>query len=77
MGELRTDKRLVLNKSETVIIHVRAHAKKAIYRFDEGEEYGNVERAANTLPNGEDMTTQNFWVNNSYILGQIKDIVEK
>lgn len=28
MGELRTDKRLVLNKSETVIIYVRTHAKK-------------------------------------------------
>lgn len=77
MGELRTDKRLVLNKSETVIIYVRTHAKKAIYRYNKGEEYGNVERVANTLPNGEYMTTQNFWINNSYILGQIKDIVEK
>ena len=56
------------NKSETEVIHVRPHATKAAYRFNNGEEYGNVERDANVLPNGEYMTTQSFWINNSYIL---------
>lgn len=60
------------NKSETKIIHVRPHATKAAYRFHNGEEYGNVERDANVLPNGEYMTTQSFWINNSYILEQLK-----
>ena len=60
------------NKSETEIIHVRPHATKAAYRFNNGEEYGNVERDANRLPNGEYMTTQSFWINNSYILKQLK-----
>lgn len=60
------------NKSETEIIHVRPHATKAAYRFNNGEEYGNVERDANMLPNGEYMTTQSFWINNSYILEQLK-----
>ncbi len=60
-------------KSETKIIHVRPHATKAAYRFSNGEEYGNVERAANMLPNGEYMTTQSFWINNSYILEQLSD----
>lgn len=60
------------NKSETEVIHVRPHATKAAYRFNNGEEYGNVERDANILPNGEYMTTQSFWINNDYILKQLK-----
>lgn len=64
------------NKSETEIIHVRPHAKKAAYRFNNGEEYGNVDRDANILPNGEYMTTQSFWINNSYILKILKCINE-
>jgi len=65
------------NKSETEIIHVRPHAQKAAYRFNNGEEYGNVERDANMLPNGEYMTTQSFWINNLYILNQIRKILEE
>ncbi|SDW39331.1 DNA mismatch repair protein MutH [Lachnospiraceae bacterium KHCPX20] len=60
------------NKSETEIIHIRPHAQKAAYRFNNGEEYGNVDRDANMLPNGEYMTTQSFWINNTYILKQLK-----
>ncbi len=64
------------NKSETEIIHVRPHATKAAYRFSNGEEYGNVDRDANVLPNGEYMTTQSFWINNTYILKQLKTLLE-
>lgn len=64
------------NKSETEVIHVRPHATKAAYRFNNGEEYGNVERDANMLPNGEYMTTQSFWINNNYILKQLKNLIE-
>lgn len=64
------------NKSETEVIHVRPHATKAAYRFNNGEEYGNVERDANMLPSGEYMTTQSFWINNSYILKQLKRLLE-
>lgn len=56
------------NKSETQIIHIRPHAQQAAYRFKNGDEYGNIERDANILPNGEYMTTQSFWINNSYII---------
>ena len=65
------------NKSETEIIHIRPHAQKAAYRFNNGEEYGNVDRDANMLPNGEYMTTQSFWINNDYILRQLKKNDEK
>lgn len=64
------------NKSETEIIHIRPHAQKAAYRFNNGEEYGNVDRDANMLPNGEYMTTQSFWINNTYILKQIKNLLD-
>lgn len=64
------------NKTDTEIIHVRPHATKAAYRFNNGVEYGNVERDANVLPNGEFMTTQSFWINNSYILEQLKNILD-
>jgi len=59
------------NKTETEVIHVRPHAQKAAYRLNNGEEYGNVDRDANELPNGEYMTTQSFWINNSYIMKQL------
>lgn len=64
------------NKSETQIIHVRPHAQKAAYRFRNGEEYGDIERDANILPNGEYMTTQSFWINNSYILKIIEGLLK-
>lgn len=63
------------NKKDTEIIHVRPHATKAAYRFNDGETYGNVERDANELPNGEYMTTQSFWINNTYIIKQIEKLL--
>lgn len=58
-------------KNDNEIIHIRPHADKAAYRFADGTEYGNVARDANELPNGEYMTTQSFWINNSYIIRQL------
>ena len=62
-------------KSETEVIHIRPHATKAAYRFKSGFELGNVDRDANMLPNGEYMTTQSFWINNSYILKQLTNML--
>lgn len=59
-------------KSDNAIIHIRPHAKKAAYKLHNGYERGNIERDANELPNGEWMTTQSFWINNTYILSQLK-----
>lgn len=53
------------------IIHVRPHATKAAYKLHNGFVKGNVKRDANPLPDGQWMTTQSFWINNSYILEQI------
>lgn len=59
-------------KRDNPIIHIRPHAKKAAYKLHSGYQQGNVETDANELPNGEWMTTQSFWINNSYILSQLK-----
>lgn len=62
----------LLSKTENKAIHVRPHSKQAAYRLHNGYEQGNIDRDANMLPNGEWMTTQSFWLNNDYILKQLK-----
>ena len=61
-------------KSNTHILHVRPHAQKAAYLID-GIKYGNgvLGRDTDILPNGDQMTKQCFWLNNDYILQQIKN----
>lgn len=58
-------------KSDNPIVHIRPHAQKSAYIFSDGDIIGNVNRDANELPDGQWMTTQSFWINNSYILGQL------
>lgn len=53
--------------SDHSILHVRPHADKAAYRFEDGTEIGNVEKDANELPDGRWMTTQCFWLNSEYL----------
>lgn len=59
-------------KADNPIIHIRPHSKQSAYKLHDGTIIGNVKRDANELPNGEYMTTQSFWINNSYILKQLK-----
>lgn len=61
-------------KSNTNILHVRPHASKSAYKID-GEKYGNgiLGKDTDELPNGDLMTKQCFWLNNSYVLKQIED----
>ncbi len=58
-------------KKDNRIIHVRPHAAKSAYKLD-GFVLGNIERDADELPSGECMTRQSFWINNSYLLGQLE-----
>ena len=54
-------------ESANPVAHVRPHAKKAAYRFEDGTEIGNVPRDASELPDGRWMTKQSFWFNRSYL----------
>ena len=60
------------HKSYNRILHIRPHASKAAYKLNNGFVTGDIHKDANELPNGEWMTTQSFWLNNSYILSQLK-----
>lgn len=59
------------NKESNKVIHIRPHAQKSAYKFEDGTEIGNVLRDANELPDGRYMTKQSFWLNNTYILSQL------
>ncbi|EHK2335059.1 restriction endonuclease [Clostridium perfringens] len=59
------------NKESNRVIHIRPHAQKSAYRFEDGTEIGNVSRDANELPDGRYMTNQSFWLNNTYVLSQL------
>ena len=53
------------------IIHIRPHAQKSAFKFKDGTIIGNLSNA-NELPDGQWMTTQSFWINNTYLLTQLK-----
>lgn len=60
------------NKGDNRILHIRPHAKQSAYKLNNGFKKGNLERDGDELPNGEWMTIQSLWLNNSYILSQLK-----
>lgn len=53
------------------VLHVRPHASKSAYLLHDGTSIGNIHKDAYKLPDGQWMTRQCFWLNNSYILKQI------
>ena len=56
-------------KSDSRIIHIRPHTQKRYYQFADGSIIGNGSLAdSDLLPDGQRMTKQSFWLNNTYIL---------
>ena len=53
--------------SDNGYVHVRPHSQKSAYKLHNGYRKGDILKDANELPNGEWMTTQCFWFNNTYI----------
>lgn len=60
---------------DTKIIHIRPHSQKSAYKLHDGFTKGDIEKNGDELPNGEWMTKQSFWLNRSYVLNQLKDIL--
>ena len=58
-------------KDDNPIIHIRPHAKKAYYKFDDYEDGNPAD--GNELPDGRWMTTQCFWLNNTYVKSILRD----
>lgn len=61
------------NKSESRVAHVRPHTKLSAYKFMDGTIIGDINKFAKPLPDGQWMTKQCFWLNNTYIEEQIKE----
>jgi len=64
-------------KNDNSIVHIRPHTDKRAYLFSNGDIIGNINKDANELPDGQWMTTQSFWINNSYILKQLNENIVK
>lgn len=63
-------------KNDHPISHVRAHSNNAYYKLEDGTQYGKGKLSdADELPDGRFMTKQCFWLNNTYILSVIKDLL--
>ena len=61
-------------KADNKIIHIRPHASKRYFKFDDGTILGDGnESHANELPDGRWMPNHSFWMNNDYIVSQIKE----
>ena len=63
-------------KNSHSISHIRPHASRAFYQLENGVTYGRGSLVdADELPDGRFMTKQCFWLNNSYVLSVIKDLL--
>lgn len=61
-------------KADNKIIHIRPHAQKRYFKFEDGTILGDgTESHANELPDGRWMPNHSFWMNNDYIVSQIKE----
>lgn len=58
-------------KSDNEIIHIRPHAQKSYYKLDDYEDGNPAD--GNELPDGRWMTTQCFWLNNTYVKSILRD----
>ena len=61
-------------KGDNRIIHIRPHAQRSFYVFEDGTTFGSGSiKDTDELPDGRRMTKQSFWLNNTYVLSQLKD----
>lgn len=61
-------------KKANSIIHVRPHTSKRFYKLDNEEIIGDGSYInGDELPDGRWITKQSFWLNNTYIVAQLKD----
>lgn len=60
-------------KGDNPIIHIRPHSPKAYHQFLDGTVIGDNIKNGDQLPDGRWMTKQSFWLNNNYILSQLKE----
>lgn len=61
-------------KKDNEVIHIRPHASKSYYVFENGSTCGSGSlKDSDELPDGRRMTKQSFWLNNTYVVSQLKE----
>ena len=65
-------------KDNNRIIHIRPHTKQTYYLFEDGEQFGKGRVSdSDELPDGRRMTKQSFWLNNTYVVSQLRDELKR
>ena len=65
-------------KDNNGAIHIRPHAQKSFYVFEDGSTFGSGSISdTDELPDGRRMTKQSFWLNNTYLLSQLNEELKK
>ena len=65
-------------KNNNRIIHIRPHAAKSFYVFENGSTYGSGSISdTDELPDGRRMTKQSFWLNNDYVLAILDETLRR
>lgn len=65
-------------KKDNEVIHIRPHASKSYYVFEDGSTYGSGSLSdSDVLPDGRRMTKQSFWLNNTYVVSQLKEELKR
>jgi DNA mismatch repair protein MutH len=60
-------------KKDNPIIHIRPHTQKTYYVLADGKVFGKGKLSdSDELPDGRRMTKQSFWLNNTYIMSQLR-----
>lgn len=59
-------------KTDNRIVHIRPHSQKSAFKLHNGFEKGDIHKDGDELPNGEWMTKQSLWLNNTYIMSQLE-----
>ncbi|WP_406944527.1 Sau3AI family type II restriction endonuclease [Halobacillus sp. SY10] len=60
-------------KNANRVIHIRPHTGESFYKLKNGEVIGEKPVYGDELPDGQIMTIQSFWFNNSYVLSQLNE----
>lgn len=61
--------------SSNPVAHVRPHTSRAAYLLSDGTRIGDIERDASELPDGQWMTKQSFWLNNTHIRDIVSELI--
>lgn len=61
---------------ENGVCHIRPHSNRSAYKLKDGTMVGEWEKDANEMPDGQWMTTQSFWINNTYVKKILKDYID-